>query len=112
MTVSQTHMTPALFREIEKKFENPIQTFVNYDIIEFKKVKVKDHDTGKEEMEDLGAVKDEFYGLVRVLSAAGELAYEMANECPDNEEKYIALGLLEKLCENVSSCFKPKQEEK
>lgn len=66
--------------------------------------------------EDKGAVEIKLKGFslldemtleeVRVYHSIVDLAYEIANNCPNKTEKFLALGLLERVSENIKHAFK------
>lgn len=97
-------MTPELHRSLLKKYENPVSYFVDYDIMQERN---KSEDLW---IADRADIKTEFMGLVSTISCAGDLAYEIANNIHNNEDKMVALGLLDKLCEHLSSACQPKEK--
>jgi len=122
MTDISTHMTVEIQGFLRSKYENPITTFVNYDVVE--KMSEKEQKTLNEMSdverqayldipEDLRLnIKKEYRGLIQALSIATDLVYEIANGIPNNSDKYVALGLMDKVCVTLAESCNPNRGDK
>lgn len=115
-----THMNDAVLHRLRKIYDNPVKHFVDFEISsnsladEQKKIDAMNPDEREAylsipENYRIG-VKPEYIGLINVLTVATDMAYEIGNNIPNNDEKAVALGLLDKLCEFVVKASKPEEK--
>ena len=76
-----SHMLPATHKIILKKFDEPIEKIYEFN--------------------DAGYPIDE----VKIRYSAMELAYDIGNFCPNNEQKEIALSLLGRVVDYINESF-------